>query len=82
MAKEAEQGERRCPGESHPVNISICRARQKRRYPKCAICPYATPGEASAKVAAEAQAPPADAMQIFKSYDIRGKVPGQLDEVM
>ncbi len=76
MAGKNPAGEHRCPGENYTISTAICRTRQLRGYPKCMICPERT-GAAEVDV----QGPKSSVnMQIFKSYDIRGTYPDELDE--
>lgn len=76
------KGERRCPGERYTITLTICRGRQKRRYPKCLSCeyrnaetfpePHINPGRTRTHIN--------KGEDIFKGYDIRGLYPEQLNE--
>ncbi len=72
------QQERHCPGEKYSITEAVCRARRARHYPKCKGCPFnedeLEPG--APKVGEGASVPD----EIFKAYDIRGKVPEQVNE--
>ncbi len=65
--------ERRCPGEKYAITEAVCRARRDRHYPKCKSCKWN-----DAAPSASEPAPPVDLDAVFKSYDIRGLVGGQI----
>ncbi|MFN3467223.1 MAG: phosphomannomutase/phosphoglucomutase [Candidatus Brocadiales bacterium] len=73
--------ERRCPGERYTISTTICKGRQKRRYPKCLSCQYR-----NAESFPEPHGPNVPKSHtpkwedIFKGYDIRGLYPEQLNE--
>ncbi|MCF6159149.1 MAG: phosphomannomutase/phosphoglucomutase [wastewater metagenome] len=67
----------RCPGEPYTITESICRGRQKASYPKCNVCLSKVEPETNSKSGSE----PRLSMDIFKSYDIRGKYPTELDDL-
>jgi len=80
--------ERRCPDERYTITPTICKGRQKRRYPKCLSCQYrdveSFPGPHNPAVA-KTHIPSSRATldkgeDIFKGYDIRGLYPEQLNE--
>jgi len=68
--------ERRCPGEKAPISEAICRARQARKYHKCADCEWRDQRllEGSVRIEDDPR------HKVFKAYDIRGVYPDQLDE--
>ena len=68
--------ERRCPGERGPIDAAICRARQLRKYHKCAECEWRDDNlqDRGTDVTADAR------HRVFKAYDIRGIYPEELDE--
>ena len=76
-AKNSRAGHR-CPGENYTISAAICRTRQLRGYPKCMICPERTGTSMNAHLGPSASVK----LEIFKSYDIRGTYPDQLDEEM
>ena len=75
MAREERQ--HRCPGESYTISDSVCRGRQRVNYPKCKVC--LDKGEP--KSFNHSQPESKLSMGIFKSYDIRGKYPSEIDEL-
>lgn len=73
---KAEERQRRCPGESYTISDSVCKGRQRVNYPKCNVClERVEPGNLT-------QSPQESKLSrdIFKSYDIRGKYPTELNE--
>lgn len=66
----------RCPGESYTINDSVCRGRQRANYPKCNVCLEKVEPVSFSHSQAESKL----SMGIFKSYDIRGKYPVEIDE--
>ncbi len=73
LLEKDEEKQHRCPGESYTISDSICKGRQRVNYPKCKVClekvePVQTQTESRMS------------MNIFKSYDIRGKYPSEIDE--
>jgi phosphomannomutase len=74
--------ERRCPGERYTITPTICKGRQKRRYPKCLNCQYRNvekfPASHSNPVLTKTHTPKGE--DIFKGYDVRGTYPEQLNE--
>ena len=68
--------ERRCPGEKGPIDEAICRARQGRKYHKCAECEWRD--ESLQDRGSDVSEDPRH--KVFKAYDIRGVYPDQLDE--
>jgi phosphomannomutase len=68
--------EKRCPDEKGPINPAICRARQSRKYHKCAECASRDPDMrvAGGKIEDDPR------HKVFKAYDIRGVYPGEVDE--
>jgi len=78
-----EQDVRRCPGERYEIALSICRARQQHYYPKCANCPHSeiVYKKEPTKTVRASDTPGVDVPAgIFKSYDIRGTYPDQINE--
>ena len=66
---------RRCPGEKYDITVPVCKGRQRRSYPKCMVCLHRTIVDTALQ--------PGKSMEeadIFKSYDIRGIYPGELNE--
>ncbi|HLA38052.1 MAG TPA: hypothetical protein VJZ02_06275, partial [Candidatus Brocadiales bacterium] len=80
--------ERRCLGERYTISLTICKGRQKRRYPKCLSCQYRDVEnfpEPYNPAVSKTHIPSGRAAldkgeDIFKGYDIRGLYPGQLNE--
>ncbi|MGQ3684332.1 MAG: phosphomannomutase/phosphoglucomutase [Candidatus Loosdrechtia sp.] len=66
-----------CPGESYTISDSVCRGRQRVSYPKCNICLNKVEPAGTSKQETEARL----SMGIFKSYDIRGKYPAEINEL-
>ncbi len=67
--------ERRCPGTKYKLSQAVCKGRQRVNYPKCMVCGYR---ENADKVIDE---PVVNINSgIFKSYDIRGLFPSELNE--
>lgn len=75
--EKGEEKQHRCPGEAYTISDSVCRGRQRVNYPKCNVCLDKTepirPGQSQVESRLSAN--------IFKSYDIRGKYPGEIDDV-
>ncbi|MDO8137070.1 MAG: phosphomannomutase/phosphoglucomutase [Candidatus Brocadiales bacterium] len=71
-----EKEARRCPGDKYTITVSICRARQKRRYPKCGVCEYREIELTPAELESRSIRP-----EIFKGYDVRGIYPDELNEI-
>ncbi len=69
---------RHCPGEKYTISDAICRGRRHRHYPKCKGCVFNEDEARPQAQKLEKGAPEMD--QIFKAYDIRGKVPSQINE--
>ena len=67
--------ERRCPNERYAISEAVCRARLARHFPKCKECRWRDVAAAPPPAAPE---PPVDLDAVFKSYDIRGLVDGQV----
>ena len=74
-----QNGERRhsCPGESYTISDSVCRGRQRVNYPKCNVCLEKVEPKSFSHSPTESKL----SMGIFKSYDIRGKYPAEIDEL-
>ncbi len=82
MRKEqvVENGEvrhHRCPGETYTISDSVCRGRQRVNYPKCNVCLDKVEPANFEQSVSESKI----ITSIFKSYDIRGKYPEQLDDL-
>lgn len=66
---------RRCPGTNYNISYAICKGRQRVSYPKCSICQFKDKGEeVTHKIGVSLN------MDIFKSYDIRGLFPNEINE--
>ena len=68
--------ERYCPDEKFPVSATICRARQKRYYPKCKTCEYSETRNPTRMTQQRTEVKP----EIFRGYDIRGLYPEEVNE--
>jgi phosphomannomutase len=66
---------RRCPGEKYDITIPVCKERQRRSYPKCMVCLHRTVADPSVRPSKSIEE-----VDIFKSYDIRGIYPAELNE--
>ncbi|MHC4307516.1 MAG: phosphomannomutase/phosphoglucomutase [Planctomycetota bacterium] len=96
MAKYFVKRKRQCPGDGYEISISVCRGRQRALYPKCSVCHHRdktigtlteeeteyTPMDTSTRKILQLSTSQDKAInhQIFKSYDIRGEYPEQLNE--
>ena len=96
MAKYLVKRKRQCPGDGYEISVSVCKGRQRALYPKCPVChhrDYAigtppaeeaeyTPMETGTRKILQLSTNQDKAInqQIFKSYDIRGLYPEQLNE--
>ena len=74
---EREEKPHRCPGESYTISDSVCRGRQRVNYPKCNVCL----DKVEPKSFNHSQPESKLSMGIFKSYDIRGKYPAEIDDL-
>lgn len=75
-SEDQEMSDRKCPGERGNVDEAICRARQARKYHKCAGC-----GSRDKRLhdgGARLEDDPRH--KVFKAYDIRGVYPADIDE--
>ncbi len=68
--------ERYCPDERFPVSVTICRARQKRYYPKCKTCEYSETRNPTRMTQQRTEVKP----EIFRGYDVRGLYPEEVNE--
>lgn len=66
---------RRCPGEKYDITLPVCKERQRRSYPKCMVCLHRTITDPSVRLSKSMEE-----ADIFKSYDIRGIYPDELNE--
>lgn len=66
---------KRCPGENYDITLPVCKERQRKSYPKCMVCLERTIDEPSIPFSKSLEGE-----SIFKSYDIRGLYPGELNE--
>jgi phosphomannomutase len=66
---------RRCPDEKYPITEAICRGRRSRHFPKCKTCKWRDVADQPPPPPVE---PDVNLDRIFKSYDIRGLVDGQI----
>ena len=96
MAKYLVKRKRQCPGDGYVISVSVCKGRQRVLYPKCPVCPHRddatgtpteekteyTPMETGTRKILQLSTNQDEAInqQIFKSYDIRGVYPEQLNE--
>jgi phosphomannomutase len=96
MAKYFVKRKRQCPGDGYVISASVCRGRQRVLYPKCPVCNHRdeaistptgeeteyTPMETGTRKILQLSTNQDEAinLQIFKSYDIRGEYPEQLNE--
>ena len=96
MAKYFIKRKCQCPGDGYEISISVCKGRQRVLYPKCPVCHHRdkgigtltedeteyTPMDTSTKKILQLSTNQDKAInqQIFKSYDIRGEYPEQLNE--
>ena len=96
MAKYFVKRKRQCPGDGYEISISVCKGRQRALYPKCSVCHHRdkaigslteeeteyTPMDTSTRKVLQLSTSQDEAInhQIFKSYDIRGEYPEQLNE--
>lgn len=76
MTEKAEGKQYRCPGESYTISDSVCRGRQRVNYPKCNVCLEKVEPGGGAQSHTESKLSP----NIFKSYDIRGIYPSELND--
>lgn len=76
IIEKAEERQHRCPGESYTISDSVCKGRQRVNYPKCNVClEKIEPGSFI-----QSQAESKLSLNIFKSYDIRGIYPSELND--
>ncbi len=68
--------ERYCPGEKFPISVTICRARQRRYYPKCKTCEYSETRNPTRMTQQRTEVKP----DIFRGYDVRGLYPEEVNE--
>lgn len=76
ISEKGEERLRRCPGESYTINDSVCRGRQRVNYPKCNVCLERVEPGSFSRAHTESKL----SRDIFKSYDIRGKYPSELND--
>ncbi|HOI54512.1 MAG TPA: phosphomannomutase/phosphoglucomutase [Phycisphaerae bacterium] len=72
------ENQRHCPGEKYTISDAVCQGRRVRHYPKCKGCQFNDDEVQPKPPKVGNGAPIVDA--IFKAYDVRGKVPGQINE--
>lgn len=96
MAKYFLKRKRQCPGDGYEISTSVCKGRQRALYPKCPVCHNRdkavgtlteeeieyTPMDTSTRKVLQLSTNQDKEIndQIFKSYDIRGEYPEQLNE--
>ncbi len=68
--------ERYCPDEKFPISVTICRARQRRYYPKCKTCEYSETRNPTRMTQQRTEIKP----EIFRGYDVRGLYPEEINE--
>ena len=73
--------ERRCPGEKYAISEPVCRGRAARHFPKCKECRWKS-GDAAGPAAPLPVEPPVNLDAVFKAYDIRGLVDGQITKAL
>ncbi len=76
MIENRAERQHRCPGESYTISDSVCRGRQRVNYPKCNVCLEKIEPASFKRAHAESRL----STDIFKSYDIRGKYPSEIDD--
>ena len=69
---------RHCPGEKYTISDAVCEGRRVRHYPKCKGCVFNDDEIQPKPPKVGSGGPIVD--EIFKAYDIRGKVPTQINE--
>ena len=74
---EKDEEKHRCPGESYTISDSVCRGRQRVNYPKCNVCLEKVEPMSFNQSQTESKL----FMGIFKSYDIRGKYPSEINDL-
>lgn len=72
------EDQRHCPGERYTISDAVCRGRRSRHYPKCKGCVFNDDEVAGGSPQDAGSGGIADG--IFKAYDIRGKVPSEVNE--
>ncbi|UJS16196.1 MAG: phosphomannomutase/phosphoglucomutase [Candidatus Jettenia sp.] len=77
MIENIRGNQHRCPGESYTISDSVCKGRQRVSYPKCNVCLNKVEPASQSQSDVE----PKLSMGIFKSYDIRGKYPAEIDDL-
>ncbi len=96
MADYFVKRKRQCPGDGYEINLYVCKGRQRALYPKCSICHYRdltlgalteeeaeyTPMDTGTRKVLQLSTNQDKAINhlIFKSYNIRGVYPEQLNE--
>jgi len=68
---------RHCPDEKYGISEAVCHARMARHFPKCKECRWRNVSDEPPPPPPPAE-PPVDLDRVFKSYDIRGLVDGQI----
>lgn len=76
IREKGQARQHRCPGESYTINDSVCKGRQRVNYPKCNVCLERVEPESLSQTHTESKL----SRNIFKSYDIRGKYPSELND--
>ncbi|MEK7700356.1 MAG: phosphomannomutase/phosphoglucomutase [Planctomycetota bacterium] len=77
VVEKGEERQHRCPGETYTINDSVCRGRQRVNYPKCNVCLDKVEPASFDHSVGESKI----SVSIFKSYDIRGRYPEELDDL-
>jgi len=75
VPQDSTKETRRCPGENYDINLPICKARQRRRYTKCLLCPYRSE-ETDARLEVDETVTPS----IFRKHFVLGKSGSELTE--
>ncbi|KKO18653.1 MAG: phosphomannomutase/phosphoglucomutase [Candidatus Brocadia sp.] len=76
ISEKADERQYRCPGESYTITDSVCKGRQRVNYPKCNVCLE----RVEMRNSSQSHTEPKLSRDIFKSYDIRGKYPAELND--
>lgn len=70
----------RCPETKYNISVAVCKGRQRLNYPKCSTCPFRGNTDQVAHHAAHHNDGFNINIDIFRSYDIRGIFPNEINE--